>query len=205
MVRAILAGTKTQTRRVVKAPKAATVYERKAHWDRAYVDPGPSPAGNPGPYLKLPISGGDLDDEEIVERVYPRWSVGDRLWVKETFTWIRGNGIRPWYRADGDPTGPNGEPPRWESTAHWHPSIHMPRRVSRITLEVTSLRVERAQDISEEDAQAEGVEGASNHLATYGARQMFAELWQSINGKRPGCSWESNPWVWVVSFRRRKC
>lgn len=87
----------------------------------------------------------------------------------------------------------------------WKPSIHMPRWVSRLTLGVTEVRVQRLQDISEEDAKAEGVEswpGASALAATYGTnhRSSFVHLWDSINGERPGCSWEKTPWVWVISF-----
>jgi len=92
----------------------------------------------------------------------------------------------------------------------------MPRWASRITLEVTSVRVERLQDITEEDAWAEGIEqldGAFDNATlcrravamgepVESARVTFAELWDSINGKRPGCSWADNPWAWVVGFRR---
>jgi hypothetical protein len=98
--------------------------------------------------------------------------------------------------------------------SQWKPSIHMPRWASRITLEVVSVRVERLQDISEEDAMSEsiesweerGVDDAQDYYRdyvtgghVYNAKDSFRSLWQSING--PG-SWEANPWVWVVEFKR---
>lgn len=96
----------------------------------------------------------------------------------------------------------------------WRPAIHMPRWASRITLAVTDVRVQRLQDISEDDAKAEGVERlksgrgyysvehgkAAVHFGVYHdyAKEAFAELWNSING---ATSWEANPWVWAISFR----
>ena len=98
---------------------------------------------------------------------------------------------------------------------HWRPGMFMPRRFSRITLEITDVRVERLQDISEGDALAEGTADLPNpcgyadtdHFACcakypHSNRERFAALWDSINGKRPGCSWADNPWVWAISFRR---
>ena len=102
-----------------------------------------------------------------------------------------------WYWADGDPIDGDWERPR--------PSIHMPRWASRITLEITGIRVERLLDISEGDAKAEGITTEQSSL-TEGIRGrehriFFRELWEKING--PG-SWEKNPWVWVVEFWRVK-
>lgn len=195
MVKAILAGSKTETRRVVTSAnslvngsppcmrKNKDIIEAWCNLDfsKAWVDKGPSPAGNPGPYLKVP--GGD----ESVHRVYSRVQAGDRLWVKETFVPRYFDDGKPAYRAD------------WTAWAtevvkqpKWKPSIFMPRWASRITLEVTDVRVERLQDISDEDAGAEGVS----------CWVCFEVLWQSINGKRPGCSWDDNPLVWVIAFRR---
>ena len=88
------------------------------------------------------------------------------------------------------------------------PSIHMPRSFSRILVEITSIKVERLQEISEEDAQAEGcvnnVRLAANSLDYTGhyARDRFITLWDSINGKNEAHSWQANPWVWVVEFKR---
>lgn len=177
MVRALLAGTKTQTRRAVKPRK--------------------------DPDYGCQMAPGEIAGDEHPERLCPYGRPGDRLWVRET--WLTVNGDDTFYRADylADPAG---------DRAHgvaWTPSIHMPRARSRITLEVTGVRVERLQDISEEDARAEGVErsGECNwrdyldhpHNDFTSARRSYRSLWDSING--PG-SWDANPWVWVVEFRR---
>jgi len=105
---------------------------------------------------------------------------GDRLWVKETFRFGEGGLAREFvhYRADED------EPP---APGQWKPSIFMPRHASRITLEVTAVRVQRVQDIDEVDAIAEGV----------ASRAEYARLWCDING---ATSWDENPFVWAVSF-----
>lgn len=80
----------------------------------------------------------------------------------------------------------------------WRPSIHMPRWASRITLEITAVRVERLQEISEADVQAEGCTGSPFGKAA--DAMLFPTLWDSINAKKH--PWESNPWVWVVEFKR---
>jgi len=91
--------------------------------------------------------------------------------------------------------------------AKWRPSIHMPRWASRITLEVTAVRVERVQNITPEDCQAEGVrceqhyEGIGNPCDEVRLLHAFQDLWNSINAKR-GFGWDANPWVWVVGFKR---
>lgn len=157
---------------------------------------------------------------------------GDRLWVREAFTHITGNGIRIHYRADGEPTDREGRVlPTEPGLRRWWPSIHMPKRASRIRLEVTRLRVERLHDIDELGALAEGVEGQSVEGVLDGkrgeyivgsARDEFAALWDQINGKprpmlddddepvlddneRPVMiapqAWATNPWVWVVEFK----
>jgi hypothetical protein len=174
MIRAILDGTKTQTRRVIRPQPGAEVnrYEPgfvNEAWQSGFVDVS-CPYGAPG----------------------------DRLWVRET--WGRLYEPPPddseptFYRADYD-----AEALATQVLPRWKPSIHMPRWASRITLEVTGVRVERLREITEADAEAEGV--SSNLETRTLARDEFRALWESINGKRPGCAWEQNPWVWVVEFR----
>ena len=123
---------------------------------------------------------------------YPYGKPGARLWVRET--WLRDiytGGFQ--YFADH----PSPNVPKWK------PSIHMPRAASRITLEVTGVRVERIQDITHGDVEAEGIAcpGAPRPTLMQKAEHcsMYRALWESING--PG-SWATNPWVWVVEFRR---
>lgn len=173
MVRAILEGRKTQTRRILSAR------------DLAEMQPD-----------------ADTDEPAVVQSL--RFSPGDRLWVKETFTRIRGNGIRLWYRADGEPLDRDGNVmPTTPGEPRWASPLFMRRIDSRLTLEVTGVRVERLQDITEEDARAEGVEPFDTGNAgddRFSAREQFAALWDTINGKR--APWASNPWVWVVAFTR---
>ncbi|MGC4059389.1 MAG: hypothetical protein QM749_00420 [Aquabacterium sp.] len=174
----------------------------------------------------------------------PYGQVGDRLWVRET--WGIGSRPDPWggfegieYRADQALLEPDDLLPCYKATtpddvclgdysSGWKPSIHMPRWASRITLEITGVRVERLQSISDEDCIAEGIElshidsrsrkqwrmyphtdgmpGPDGELVRYcgspynsSPRESFKSLWLSING--PG-SWDPNPWVWVVEFKR---
>jgi hypothetical protein len=155
---------------------------------RVFVDPGPSPVGNPGPYLHATVNApkierrrgwkrGDRDDT-CVERLYPRVFPGDRLWVREAFQ-VESN-----FNMDG----PKVYPPPFSD--------------GRPTLKVTAVRVQRLQEIPEADARAEGVpvrryeDGRGVETSADG----FRALWDSINGKR--ASWDSNPWVWVLEFRR---
>jgi len=164
MVRAILAGTKTQTRRVVKAKHVPFVSN---------------------------LLGGFLDGKWN-QRPMPYGRPGDHLWVRETFA-TDGAGLL-WWRAAGD------DQPK---VGNWKPSIHMPRWASRITLEITAVRCERLNDISEDDARAEGVVAEPPKTWIYRADYIAAyrTLWESING--PG-SWAQNPWVWVIEFKRIK-
>jgi hypothetical protein len=201
MVRAILEGRKTQTRRVITSQNSITVPHimrkewKELRWDEAWLDGGPSPAGNPGPYWHVPF-------RDIVVRVYPRVQPGDVIWVREAHRLTncecteacRGPG-HVWYEADHS---------GYENVSleKLRPSIHMPRWASRIDLEITDIRVERVQEISEEDAKAEGVQvmGYGDYPSEFSGKHLFESLWDSINGKKH--PWSDNPWVWVVEFGR---
>ena len=203
MIRAILAGTKTQTRRLIKPVGNDEGFVLQDYGDGFW--PYRSEDGESGFYR-------DRDGYDTEERIKcPHGQPGDRLWVRESFsgpycmeaqdgmaaappsTWAHESRI--WYWADGDPTHGDWTRPR--------PSIHMPRWASRITLEVTGVKVERLGDISEADAKAEGTE--PYRLPVHPNREHlrhcdgYHDLWESING--PG-SWDANPWVWCVSFKR---
>jgi hypothetical protein len=181
MVKAILGGSKTQTRRVAKPP-------------RGPIDPPK------GWYLAHYQNSGEWStwaNETACGtlRIYnPHGKIGDRLWVKETFLNNALDGYKPvyFYRADDDDK---------PEDRNWRPSIFMPRSAARITLEITGVRVERLQEISEADAMAEGVDWKDYAgLASKTAKKLYAQLWDSINGKKH--PWSSNPWVWVISFAK---
>ena len=198
MVRAIREGRKTQTRRVVK--------------------PQPSPCG----LRKLrdaDIQATGLDPslwygaDPFTEAIKcPYGQPGDRLWVRETWRLLDSSKEcacyddcqcsqyhgKPIYRANSD------------SDDKWQPSIFMPRWASRITLEIVSVRVERINEITEQDAISDGIEcrggkwgvdGVGVGLGWMSPHGAFRELWDSINSSR-GYGWDSNPWVWVITFKR---
>jgi hypothetical protein len=194
MVRAILEGRKTQTRRIIKGdivsrPSAGGVRKLFSLAD-------PIDLGDVSRILKA-----SNEPYNPHRDICPYGKPGDRLWVRETWRLYdslvecacydacecsRHHG-KPLYRA----SLPDNEGP-------WKPSIHMPRWASRITLEVTEVRVERLKDISRGDCMAEGcpfpnVAGVFNPVAWYWA------LWSTINGPE---SWHANPWVWVIEFKR---
>lgn len=128
--------------------------------------------------------------------VCPYGKVGDRLWVRETFgeSWHH---AQPDYFYRADDNASIESHPDFDG---WKPSIHMPRLASRITLEITGVRVERLNNIHRSDAIAEGCEMPSQRKGMHRwPEAQFADLWESING--PG-SWDANPWVWVVEFKR---
>ncbi|HDU1553610.1 morphogenetic protein [Klebsiella pneumoniae] len=187
MVRAIIDGRKTQTRRPVKFP----VHDKNL---------GCELAGNE--------LAGELSAGNYLNSAFGK--PGDRIWVRET--WARynidQNSHDIAYRAT--------TPADWPEEGRWRPSIHMPRWASRILLEITDVRVERLNVISEEDARAEGVgiavwfaakgvtESEWTSLGEQGAMQAshinkFATLWESIYGAE---SWKANSWVWVIEFKR---
>lgn len=233
MIRAILDGSKTQTRRVVKAKHL--------------------------PFLENLLT--NFVDGKWNERPFPYGQPGDRLWVREKWGYIDPDGTGENYANDQGGQGPvtfaaelcqEGHPVRdyWlrriayaatfqeprfgngpDKPKRWRPSIHMPRWACRIELEITGVRVERLQDISEADAAAEGiapnwigsdltgwnpeehgylphdcddegeVPGVDIYDDCWTANRCFKRLWESINGAG---SWDANPWVWVIEFRRIK-
>lgn len=189
MVRAILEGHKTQTRRVLKG-------------------------------IALEMLGDGFTAEYVADTGNAAWCPygrpGDRIWVRETFSRCGCDGCTkawpmPW------PLGKDNHPVLYRATRNgtsglvWRPSIFMPRWASRITLEVTKVRVERVQEISEEDANAEGLTSnyqdgiacssipPERHKWHQPKRVFFSALWDSLNAKR-GFGWDANPWVWVIEF-----
>lgn len=200
MVRAINADRKTQTRRIVKPQPEWT--EPATAW--TFHEDGHS---GPGWYAH----NDDYPEEGSLFYRCPYGQPGDRLWVRET--WQHANsphgpyepGCTCFYRADywDDPHGMDGEKSPEGKYRTWIPSIHMPRAASRINLEVMHVRVEKLQDISEADAIAEGAPGGHGSIPGYPyaatSHEHYRHIWESINGRG---SWEKNPWVWVVEFKR---
>lgn len=137
---------------------------------------------------------------DMVIAYCPYGKAGDRLWVRETWAEYDKNLIplpKTFYKANEDT---DSDIYLYPGLPAWKPSIHMFRKDSRILLEVVGVRVERLQDISEEDAIAEGVSGLPCSGPNRNACWVFAMLWDSINRKTH--PWESNPWLWVVEFKR---
>ena len=206
MVRAILAGTKTQTRRAVK-PQPALVDPRNSSLPGLYRNGDFAWRDKGAPLGCATISCKPNGPDGWALENSPFGQPGDRLWVRETWAAPHSEDARPpraiqcdWMRIHYAATEERGG-------LLWRPSIHMPRWASRITLEITGVRVERLQDISEADAQAEGCSlecmtptGDDSGSAIYGPGGYLA-LWESINGAG---SWDVNPWVWVIEFRRMK-
>lgn len=186
MVRAILEGRKTQTRRLFKG--------RDYRWWQACG----GEIGDEG----LPVAENSLGDPVTI---YGPYQIGDILWVRERHAMDRDQ-TTVIYRAD--PMFDDCKP--GDFAWKWRPSIHMPRWASRITLEVTEVRAQRLQDITEEDAKAEGADvwpyDPMQPMTTgelggeHPYRGGFAVLWDAINDHR--ATWNSNPWVWVYAFRR---
>lgn len=189
MVRAILDGSKTQTRRIIKPKKNGVIVG----------------VGGPGIAMKR------ISDSEFSTVVSPYGQSGDRLWVREAFRLCsEADAIKPrdtdaayriWYEADA-PHQPGAGKPR--------PSMFMPRWASRILLEIISVRVERLNDISKADAIEEGLfqdeagkwitwSATKDHREHLNPVEAYRELWESINGAG---SWGINPFVWAISFKR---
>lgn len=180
MVRAIIEGRKSQTRRAVKPvgrDDGFVLLDHGKGWWPYRSDDGESSMHT------VRRGGKEYLDETPMD--CPYGEPGDRLWVKETWA-SDGMGGARYYATDAV-----------NDLRRKRPSIHMPRVFSRLTLEVTGVRVERLNDISEADALAEGVDCIKAGTPT--ERDAYRYLWEDING--PG-SWAANPWVWVIEFRR---
>ena len=207
MVRAVLDGSKTQTRRALKRqPDYPIIIATDPHTNRYQIGE------------REPVT------EAALQRASPYGQPGDRLWVRETFGYVSPDEHqRPHseckieYRADLAP-GCTDRPGQWPideckgdpERPRWRPSIHMPRAASRILLEIVSVHVESLQDIIEADALTEGVrldkssgffiDGADGRHASpvdSSAIEAFKSLWESTGG-----SWAANPWLWVIEFKR---
>lgn len=194
MVRALLAGTKSQTRRVFKLPRACSWYEGLGGEKEGFIQDDEGPAW-----------------WHVDEQRCPYGSVGDRLWVREAWRGERADdgrpprdldhGCRVWTEADGAAMD-GGNVAIDAKPGKLRPGIFMPRWASRITLEITGVRVERVQDISEADAKAEGPTQHPNWPREFYTtwRSAYRALWNQINGAG---AWDANPWVWVLSFSRK--
>ena len=188
MARAILDGQKSQTRRILKEqPKDGHVLMGYLHQHK-YSDPLVAVFGETkdGCTTSLHIKS-------------PYGSVGDRLWVRETFNRTNPSGENGvyFYKADGKFPGCIGGA-KYRVDILWKPSIFMPRHASRILLEITAIRVERLNEISRGDCMAEGCP-FPNIAKETDPVQWYKELWESINGAD---SWNTNPWVWVIEFKK---
>lgn len=214
MVRALLAGEKTQTRRAVKLPHSNPL----GQWETLLWGGQDGGRTKDGDTMPAQMAIGHSRTGDIL--LCPYGQPGDRLWVREVW--------RTDASLDGKaPSTFSGWPVRYDADGKTlrhgafygdtkgktRPSLFMPRWASRINLEVTSVRVERLQDISESDCWAEGIEEVmhdfddaaqidmANRLGCRieDAKPLYALLWEQINGKG---SWDANPWVWVIDFRR---
>ena len=172
LVQAILSGRKTQTRRPVKWPKWA---DAERDW----------------PVLVWSSGLVNLKDGRVVNVMRAPCAVGDLLYVRETWAWPGEEQVI--YRADewAEKFVRDSNANQLGPTIRWCPSIHMPRRFARIWLRVTDVRVERVQDISEEDARAEG----------FDRREHFIRSWDEIYAAG-GLSFDASPWVWRIAFER---
>ncbi|MBH1949193.1 morphogenetic protein [Klebsiella pneumoniae] len=190
MVRAILDGRKTQTRRIIKdCTVGRDQISKFIQIEKKFIGCYPE------------------DVPELIRECCPYGVPGDSIWVRET--WARYNIDQNSHDIAYRATTPED----WPEEGCWRPSIHMPRWASRILLEITDVRVERLNAISEEDAEAEGIDMEAlydsqdcydciadhNMTGRPTVTGAFKYLWESIYGEE---GWKSNPWVWVIEFKR---
>jgi hypothetical protein len=198
MVRAILEGRKTQTRRVVKPQPPEDI-------DKLF-----------GPEIYKPAitdQYGELREGGPIFGAHDGWGEwgikcpyqpGDTLWVRESLRrgmWNDGEGI--YYEADGEWCWDLTRPCRWVWEKSFLPARFMPRGIARLFLTVKDVRVERLQEITGDDAYKEGIPEWTSPEQIFNPRIRFRKLWDSLNAKR-GYGWDVNPWVWVIEFERRR-
>lgn len=201
MVRAILDRRKTQTRRVMKPQPYIdwSPLSKQADWFTPTVTDN---------YGNLAPANDDVFGvtDEWIGFISPLGAVGDRLWVRETFSivpktaYAQSEGVAQ-IKSPIDKDKASIYKARFclsEGGIRWKPSIHMPRWAARIILEITNVRVDRLHNISEQDAIAEGCLNSIHLQNAHLAYENFSWLWQSIYGDE---SWSSNPWVWVIEFK----
>jgi hypothetical protein len=195
MVQAILSGQKTQTRRIVNKAPTTEINHRLIALDNGW--------------------NWQVDQQGIVPTMHreihnpmvcPFGQIGDRLWVRETF---RLYDLDECPHADFPCGCPRNGTPLYKAShdcgdgEKWKPSIHMPRSACRLILEITNIRIERLNDITSEDAKAEGFDYSTHPSAiqmgyAIGAKTNFRVTWEQIYGHN---EWNKNPWVWVVEFK----
>ncbi len=220
MVRAILDGRKTQTRREVNLnldiASLATTYDWATslaanHYQGLTEEQIQQKAES----LRGVIHPVILGNGQMVSIICPHGKPGDRIWVRETFCPVDDTqyGGEKWVDYRATPKFEASHPAGWDCAPNdaealkWRPSIHMPRWASRILLEITNVRVERLNAISQADAIAEGAPPSHPSIdcvsQEYGfpdfSRSWFGQTWQHIYGEE---SWDANPWVWVIEFKR---
>ncbi|HCF5141342.1 TPA: hypothetical protein ACIR6M_000166 [Pseudomonas aeruginosa] len=218
MVRAIIEGRKTVTRRVMKYQPHEDASVTVGNYNVTVVD-------RHGEQQPGPEAFGAWWSDGERGCICPHGQPGDRLWVREAWgvisnTWDESGNMVDWtpdrpatpirdlplgrgyysghaiYAADGPMEWAGDDDGGGESRSAWKPSIHMPRAISRILLEITAVRVERLHDLSDPGALAEGVSHSEMHSGD-SLVDVFARLWESTGG-----DWAANPWVWVVEFKR---
>lgn len=205
MVRAILGGRKTQTRRAIPIDRYGIHFI-------AGRDDNPNDPRNWGVetvHGDWCLLADDPGDRSSYALPCPYGQPGDLLYVRETFCPVddTSNGGRKWIDYRATPAYDESHPAGWDNAPDdpqalkWRPSIHMPKWAARLWLRVTDVRVERVQEITERDALSEGFPDNGSVICEFTevARPWFRQLWDSLNAKR-GFGWDVNPWVWIVSF-----